>query len=60
MSTINEIAERIMRKEAQRCRIGWVDFAPGSWDWREATARAIRIQFRRAGERITMQRARQL
>lgn len=60
MSTIHEIAECIMRKEAQRCRIGWVDFAPGSWDWREATARAIRIQFRRAGERITLQRARQL
>ena len=60
MISIHEIAERIIRKESQRLRIGWIDFAPGSEDWREATARAIRIQFRRAGERITTQRARQL
>lgn len=60
MSTLHEIADRIIRKEAQRLRIGWVDFSPGSWDWREATARAVRIQFRCRGERITLQRARQL
>lgn len=45
---------------SDRRRIGWVDFHQQSHDWREATARAIRIQFRRRGERITLQRARQL
>lgn len=58
--TLKDTAERIILKESQRARIGWIDFSPGSWDWREATARAIRIQFRRAGQRITMQQARKL
>ncbi len=60
MSRLHRDAERIMLKMADRCRVGWVDFHPGSWDRRTAMARAVRIAFRRRGERITLQRARQL
>ena len=60
MNTSRHIAERIMLKKADRCRIGWVDFHPMSDDWREATARATRIQHRRAGQRITIQQARRI
>lgn len=50
---MTEISKRLMLKADQRCRIGWIDWSSGSWDWRVCTAKAWRIISRRNGRRIS-------
>lgn len=38
-----DLAERLMEKKEARTHIGWVDWSTGSWDHRQAMARAWRI-----------------
>lgn len=52
-----DLTTRILVKMSARCRIGWIDFQPGSWDWRVANARASRITARRHGVRLTLHQA---
>ncbi len=51
--SFQEIKARVMRKMADRRRIGPFDWSGGSWDDREAGARAYRIACRLRGERIS-------
>ena len=56
---INHSAVRRMlqKREVRSGGIGWVDYSPGSWDWRVAVARLHRISDRLRGRRITFAQA---
>ena len=49
--TTYDIAARLMAKKAASTRIGWVDWSIGSFDYRQAMARAWRILCRARGIR---------
>lgn len=51
------VRKMLLKRELRGVRIGWVDYSPGSWDWRVAVARLQRINDRLRGRRITMQQA---
>ena len=56
--TTHELAERILRRRANRQRIGWTDFSSDSYDRRKAQAQAWRIIQRvNHGRRITLWQA---
>ena len=56
--TLDQLADRILRRRANRQRIGWTDFSPGSWDRRQAAAQAWRIHQRtQHGRRISIVQA---
>lgn len=48
---------RMLNNMDRRTSIGWIDYSPGSWDWRVATARLYRINDRLRGRRITFAQA---
>ena len=55
-----QTSDRILDKMIERCRIGWIDCHHDSYDKRTAMARAVRIQLRLSGQRITLEQARNL
>ena len=48
---------RMLNNMDRRRSIGWIDYSPGSWDWRVAVARLHRISDRLRGRRITLAQA---
>lgn len=57
MIITDSTVRRMLLKKERRTRIGWVDYSPGSWDWRVAVARLHRISDRLRGRRITFAQA---
>lgn len=51
------VRRMLQKRELRSPSIGWVNYSPGSWDWRVAVARLHRINDRLRGRRITFAQA---
>lgn len=50
-----DLTRRVLHKMERTRRIGWIDYSPGSYDYRVAFARTARVKARIHGIRLSMQ-----